>query len=187
MKEQHSINRKKEPWILAGYALFSKQGHSALKVDVMAKLVNKSRSSFYHHFADLDIFRNDLLNYHIERSKIIAEREKTCTNVIPELINVLVEFKQDLLFNRQLRVDRANPEFSDCLKTSNEIVAGAINEIWAEALGLSQNSNLAEMVLALSIENFYLQITEHTLNYTWIEQYIRQLQGMVKAFDKVQS
>ncbi len=42
------------------------------------------------------------------------------------------------------------------------------------------------MVLMLTMENFYLQITEETLTYEWLENYIFQLQNMVQAFKKGQ-
>ena len=46
----------KLPWILCGYDIFSKEGSNGLKIEVIARRVNKSKSSFYHHFADLDLF-----------------------------------------------------------------------------------------------------------------------------------
>lgn len=81
----------KQPWILAGYDLFSKWGSRGLKVEVIARIVGKSISSFYHHFADIEIFTGMLLNYHLERTIIITGREKLCKNIIPDLLNLLVE------------------------------------------------------------------------------------------------
>jgi AcrR family transcriptional regulator len=49
-------NDKKDTWIQAGYALFAEQGPSALKIEVLAKMVGISKSSFYHYFADLEVF-----------------------------------------------------------------------------------------------------------------------------------
>lgn len=171
-------------WILVGYELFAQEGPKGLKVEVIAKKVGKNKSSFYHHFVDMDIFTSFLLDFHLERSKIIAEEERRCQNVDPELFEVLLKNKQDLLFNRQLRIHRQNAAFESCFMQVNEIVAGAITGIWAQALGLSGNSNLANMVLELSIENFYLQITEDTLTFDWLQQYLQRLQNMVQAFDK---
>jgi hypothetical protein len=50
-------------------------------------------------------------------------------------------------------------------------------------LGLSQNSTLAQQVLNLSIENFYLQLTEETLTYEWLVQYMNDLKKMVQSFE----
>ncbi len=51
----------------------------------------------------MQLFVEELLNYHLEQSKIIAEKEKLAQTIQPELIEILVEHKTDLLFNRQLR------------------------------------------------------------------------------------
>ena len=173
---------KKEIWILAGYELFADFGPSGLKVEVLSRKVQKNKSSFYHHFADLDIFTDYLLNFHIKRAELIAIREKECANVIPQLIEVLVDCKTDLLFNRQLRINRNIKRFKTCFENANKTVGVAMSEIWAEELGLKDNHYLAEMVLNLSLENFYLQITKETLNYEWLSQYVVGLSEMVKEF-----
>lgn len=176
------ISKVKLPWILVGYNLFALEGPKSLKVEVIARRVNKSKSSFYHHFADLEVFTEILLQYHLERAMIIADQERQCKNVVPELLNLLLEVKMDLLFNRQLRVNRSIPKFKHCFEAATKEVGEAIIDIWAEALGLMSNTKLAEMILHLSLENFYLQITPETLTYQWLVDYVTQLQKMVKAF-----
>ncbi|MEM9446776.1 MAG: TetR/AcrR family transcriptional regulator [Verrucomicrobiota bacterium] len=175
----------KQPWIDAGYELFAKYGPDGLKVEVISRIVGKSKSSFYHHFADLEVFTAFLLRYHLDQSEIIVEKEKQCKNVVPELLHVLVEHKQDLLFNRQLRVHRDVKEFAECFEKTSSEVGAAVLGIWAEALGLEDNSHLVLMILRLSLENFYLQITEKTLTYEWLERYVVDLQTMAKEFNRM--
>lgn len=175
-------NESKQPWVLTGYEIFSQEGPKGLKIEVIARRVGKSKSSFYHHFADLEVFTGILLSYHIKRVTIIADKERRCQNVIPDLLHLLISVKQDLLFNRQLRIHRNIAEFRHCFEISGKLSGEAILGIWAETLGLTNNSNLAQIVLNLSLENFYLQITEETLNYPWLENYVNELKMMVRAF-----
>ena len=105
----------KEIWIKKGYEIFALLGQNGLKVEYLAKGVNISKSSFYHHFSDLELFMDELLNYHISQSYLIAEKELNANNINPELINILIEHKIDLLFNRQLRFNRDNKIFLDFL------------------------------------------------------------------------
>lgn len=174
-----------QAWILVGYEVFAQEGPKSLKVEALARRVGKSKSSFYHHFADLEVFTELLLQYHLERAAIIVEQEKQCKQVVPDLLNVLVAAKQDLLFNRQLRFNRDVPAFKKCFEQSSKDVAEAILGIWAEMLGLQDHSHLAQIVLNLSLENFYLQITEETLTYDWLENYVNELKRMVMAFQQV--
>ena len=175
-----------EPWLTAGYEIFSQEGPNGLKVERLARIVGKSKSSFYHHFADLEIYTSFLLEYHMKQVDVLFEKEKACQRVVPDLLHILVEHKEDLLFNRQLRVHRSVPAFQKCFEKANQLSVESIVGIWAEALGLEHESYLAQMVLMLTMENFYLQITEETLTYEWLENYIFQLQNMVQAFKKGQ-
>ena len=175
-----------QPWILAAYRLFAQEGPKGLKIEVLAREVGKSKSSFYHHFADLEVFTERLLGYHLERAKLIAQQEAACRNVVPELVNVLLAVKQDLLFNRQLRVHRSIPVFRQCFEAASEKVSGAIAHIWADMLGLADDSALAQTVLKLSFENFCLQITEETLTHDWLLRYLQELREMVRALQNRQ-
>lgn len=153
-----------------------------MKIEVLARKVNINKSSFYHHFADLEIFIEQLLEYHIERAKIIAAKERECKTMIPDLLNVLVEYKEDLLFSRQLRINRNNILFKECYEKSNQIVGDSILGIWAAELGLKDNSGLANLVLKLTLDNFYLQINEETFTYEWLLDFVDEFKLMVDGF-----
>jgi AcrR family transcriptional regulator len=170
-------------WIETGYEIFSKEGPKGLKVEVLARKVNKSKSSFYHHFADLAIFTDLLLDHHLTRSKIIAEEEKKCRTIDPELIGILVSSKTDLLFNRQLRVYRNDPAFKACLQKSDEIVEKGFISVLTKDLQLENNPKLAASLIDLALENFYLQITEETLNTDWLSAYFTNLKKTVSEFN----
>ena len=182
MVNQSRKTESTQAWIEAGYELFAAAGPHGLRVEVLARRVGKSKSSFYHHFADLECFAELLLARHHGRALAIADRERQCANVVPDLLNVLLDVKPDLLFNRQLRIHRANKNYEACFEKSSRHVAEALLPVWADMLGLGGNSGLARMVLNLSIENFYLQITDETLTYDWLLAYVNELRGMAREF-----
>jgi AcrR family transcriptional regulator len=173
----------KQAWVLTGYEIFSKEGPNGLKVEVIARKVNKSKSSFYHHFADMEIFMGLLLDYHLIRSQLISKEEKKCSNIDPELIAVLVSSKTDLLFNRQLRIYRTDPNFKKCLLKSDEIVSRGFISVLIKDLGLENNPKLASSLIDLALENFYLQVTEETLNVEWLSAYFTNLKKTVSQFN----
>lgn len=175
------------PWILVGYELFAKEGPKGLKVELLARRVQKSKSSFYHHFADLDVFTEVLLHAHLQQAKLIAERERLCKNIDPDLIDVLIDAKLDLLFNRQLRVNRSNPTFAQFIEKADKEVEHAFLQVWARDIGLEGKPQLANSLLDLSLENFYLQLTEETLNREWLTAYFAEIRSMVSQFQKPQT
>ena len=173
---------QKEDWIMEGYALFAKDGPESLKVESLARRVGVNKSSFYHHFADLESFTNLLLEHHLKKAGELAILEAQCKSQ-NDLVEVMVQFKEDLLFNRQLRIHRSISDFQSCFLRTNEMTIPAIVGIWSEIIGLKDNTYLAGVVLKLSLENFYIQITPETLNSEWLNQYINEHREMVKAFE----
>jgi AcrR family transcriptional regulator len=172
----------KETWIKTGYEIFALSGQGGLKIEPIAKKVGKSKSSFYHYFADLELFIEHLLNHHIDQSYIIADKEQRATNIDPELINILVEHRVDLLFNRQLRINQNIKTFSDSLNKSNKIVGDAFVKVWVKDLSLQLTQKQMEGIFTLALENFYLQINADNLNYKWLSAYFDNLKRITSNF-----
>ncbi len=173
---------RKEIWIKSGYEIFAISGQSGLKIEPLAKTVGKSKSSFYHHFADIELFTDLLLKYHIEQSKIIAKKERHAKNIDPELINILVEHKTDLLFNRQLRINQNVEPYSLTLEQSNKFVGDAFVNLWIKDLGLQLSQKQIEGIFTLALENFFLQINTETLTYNWLANYFKTLKKIASNF-----
>jgi AcrR family transcriptional regulator len=70
------------PWIQHGYVVFAQKGPAHLRVEEMAREVGISKSSFYHHFADAEIFMTFLLRYHEERARELANEAAQCAHAI---------------------------------------------------------------------------------------------------------
>ncbi len=177
------MNKTQQPWIEKGYKVFAYEAPQGLKIERLSKDIGKNKSSFYHHFADLELFISVLLDYHVLQAKIMAEKEANCLS-LEELIEIIIEHKTDLLFNRQLRIHRQNEDFEKCFLKTNQITIPAILGVWAEILDLKSNSHLSELMLKLSLENFYLQITDETLNHDWLNNYFNELKLLVREFKR---
>jgi AcrR family transcriptional regulator len=175
-------NDNQEIWIKKGYEIFATSGLSGLKIEPLSKAVGKSKSSFYHYFADLEIFMGCLLKHHIEQSQIIAQKEQNAKNIDPELITVLVEHKTDLLFNRQLRINQNNQLYAETLLLSNKVVGDAFVNVWVKDLNLQLSQKQIEGIFSLAIENFFLQINTDNLNYNWLSAYFANLKRIASNF-----
>ena len=171
-----------EIWITKGYEIFALEGAKSLKIESLSKKVGISKSSFYHHFADMEVFKEFLLQYHIKQAHVIAEKERLAKNVEPELINVLIAHKIDLLFNRQLRIHRDHKNYADILIKSNAIVGNAFVMVWVKDLNLQLNQKQLEGIFELATENFYLQIHSENLNYSWLVNYFTNLKKIAARF-----
>jgi hypothetical protein len=99
---------------------------------------------------------------------------------LEDLVDTIIHHKNDILFNRQLRIHRENIEFRACFMKTNEFVGDAILPLWSKIMGLKNNSHLSRIVLRLSLENFMLQITPTAFDRSWLRAYFMELQMMVK-------
>ena len=170
-------------WIEEGYAVFALGGPKANKIEYLAKRLKRNKSAFYYYFATLELFTSRLLDYHLIQSKQMAQQFET-TSTIQELVNIMIIHKTDLLFNRQLRVHRTNREFESCFKKTNEFVGTSFAKIWKEITELQDDSVSAKLLLQLSVENFFLRITEDSFNQAWLEDYFAETKLLVRKLKR---
>ncbi|MEM7513515.1 MAG: TetR/AcrR family transcriptional regulator [Bacteroidota bacterium] len=171
-------------WIQEGYFAFGRKGPEGLNVEQLAKNLQKSKSSFYYYFGDLELFQTDLLAYHIERADEIACRGEKCTSMDPDVINLIVDTKDDLLFNKQLRLHFQNPLFKECFERSFDRISGSFIDKWNLMIGLEPQSELGKLIFHLLVDNFFLQVSDENLSYQWFHEYLKSLSSTI---DKIKS
>ena len=174
---------RKEQWIELGYKLFAISGPNSLKIEVLAKMMGISKSSFYHHFAEMDIFIEYLMQYHLEQSKVIAQKEHGAERIVPDLLHILIDHSSDLLFNKQLRVHQHIPLYHRTLQASNDIIGNGFITLWIKDIDLRLTKKQVEGLFTLALENFFLQINSDTLNEQWLTSYFESLKRIAKSFE----
>jgi AcrR family transcriptional regulator len=168
------------PWIDAGYAAFALGGPDALKVEQLARQVGISKSSFYHHFADVPVFIERLLAHHLLRADVLASKAGACTSFDPAFIQHLVEHRVDLLFQRQLRMFRDNAAFQRCFQEAHERVAEQVMPRWAEALGISGQLGPAREMFQVVTDVFYQRLTNDNLSYPWMVELLKEIEAFIR-------
>ena len=170
-------------WIREGYNMVSKNGTNSINIESIARTINKNKSSFYHYFGDIKIFETELLDFHIQQVEIFSNSIKDCERIRPDVLNVFIEYKTDLLFHKQLRISRDNPEHKKCFEKAFKKVEEAFIDKWANFLGLDKQKLFAATFLHLIAENFLLQITEQGFDYDWLNRYLENVYTVLKQMD----
>ena len=182
--EKPPLKDNELPWIEAGYELFSQFGPDALIIERLAKKTGISKSSFYHHFADISIFSERLLSYHLHKSNIMAQRASLCRNMVPDMAELIIELKSEILFNRQLRIHRGNMAYQLCFERSVTIVEDALLMLWADMLGLKDQTRIAQNILNVARYLFYHRMTNENLTYEWVVAFIEEIKIFLKEVVK---
>ena len=169
-----------QPWIEAGYQLFSKEGPGALKIDQLARRVGVSRSSFYHLFADLDVFQEKLLLYHTGRAQHAAGKVKMCKSIEPDFLLLIIEEKDYVLFNRQLRIHRNNSAYKAGFENAITLVGRETMSIFIQMLNLQHKPEVARSVFQMTADILFHRMTEENINYEWLKNFIDEIKLLVK-------
>ena len=177
-------NQIELPWIEAGYQLFSKEGPAGLKVDILARTVGISRSSFYHLFGDLDIFQEKLLMYHSEMASNDAESVKLCKNIEPDFLLMMIKYQDYFFFNRQLRIHRENETFRRGFEDAISQIQKEASAIWSDMVGLEHKPEMARNIFRIAADILFHRITRETMNYEWLLGFLKEIKLLIKGMDK---
>jgi len=174
---------KKSPWLIEAYSLVAEKGMGKINIESLAQKVGSSKSSFYHFFGDTENFRAALFDYHIQRSEALALKISACDNLKPEMLNVFLENKKDILFHKQIRIKREDERCKVCFEVAYKKVENAIFDKWIIHLGLSNQALFAKAFLNLVADNFLLRITKNNFTYNWLETYIQEIGYLITQID----
>lgn len=178
------MQKNKLTWIQTGYFVFGRKGPNGINIEQLAQQIQKSKSSFYHYFGDLETFQEELLDYHLVRAGHIAARGKECKNMDPDVINLLVATKDDLLFNKQLRLNRQNSVLKKYFDLSFEKITSSYLDKWNRTIGFENQPMLGKTILHLVVDNFFLEVNDENLSYQWFHNYLNNLRATIHQIHK---
>lgn len=142
----------KEKWLEGGYAEFAKVGPELISINNIAKDIGASRSSFYHHFAEIDLFVDELLGLHWEIFREYNKAGKeSCKNLIPDLYDLLAAYPLPLQFSWQLFRNRHIARFNYVFAKTYEVSSKTFTlDLFAKHIHLPlPNEDLNSLFLTL--------------------------------------
>ena len=180
-------SQKKQEWVTEGYQMVADSGFNNLNIKSIAFTIKKSKSSFYHCFGDKAIFEAELLNYHLDRVEAFSQEVSKCKSIRPDYIKLLLAYKSDFLFHKQLRLNRDKPNHKKCFEKAFGIYSIAALDLWVDFFGLTQNRFFVQTFLHFFSENFLLQISSENYTYNWLNNYVEELYNMLKQLKSSQA
>ena len=175
-------SKNKQAWITKGYELVAELGFDAVNIELIGRLLNKNKSSFYHYFGEFSLYLQALHQWHISRSQEFADNIDRCKNINPDLLNIALEYKHDIFFHKQLRLVRDKPLNAATLQIAFDNYEKAVINQWAKFFGLENNLPFVSTFIQFFTENLLLKATFDTFTFQWLEQYIEDLSTMFHHF-----
>lgn len=167
-------------WLEVGCDIFSQHGPAQLRVEEMARRVGISKSSFYHHFADMKVFTERMMEWHLKRSQSLAAEVKTCNSFDPGFLQLLVKYRTDIFFNRMLRIHRDNISYQLCYQNGHSAVEKEVLPLWIEWLGLTEHPGVAQNIFTVTVDLFYQRISAEHYTYEWMTRFLSEVKLFLK-------
>lgn len=171
----------KSVWLQHGYRLFAENGPSGLKVEILARIVGKSKSSFYHYFSDLEAFVSLLLKMHVARASEMVDQIELTQKENFDYVAIALKFKEDILFHRQLRFHRHVSEYQNCYTEAHAIIEPIVVNILSSNNGLADHKTVVRQYFQFALEYFLFRATPPVIDADWINAFYVEVVNLMKA------
>ncbi len=124
MKNSESYSR----WIEAAYLFFAEEGPKNLSIMALAKKCGLPRTNFYYYFENKQELIEKIIEFHFKTTTDIfnTELENRLHFYIPDLFEIMCEYKIGVQFTKQLFKNREQLEFNEAYKETIALSADLI-------------------------------------------------------------
>jgi len=167
----------KEQWLEQGYQDFALNGPDNLSINLIGREIGASRSSFYHHFAEIDIFIDELLEMHWSICLAYIEAGKaSCKTLIPDLYDLLATYPIPLQFSRQLFRHRHIPRFNYLFAKTYDLSWDAfVMDLFSRHMNLQEpHGDLKQLFVTLG-EAWYSRLDPKDLSAATLRQHAEDI------------
>ena len=175
--------KTRQLWIEKGYEHFALYGPENLSINKISKEIESPRASFYHHFGDIDIFIDELieLNLKIYKQFNLTEK-KECKNFNPDLLILIAQNPMLLKFSKQLFINRNNSIYNDLFviahSESSKIFAF---KLFSKQYGLKNNKATYKLFVTV-VESWYSRLDTNDLSAEKMQQNAKDVMNSVLKF-----
>ena len=173
-----------QKWIEEGYAQFAICGPDNLSIKKVSEALGLSRASFYHHFGDIEVFIDQLLENHW---KIVQEfnhyGKNHCKQLYPDAYRLLAKYPIPLQFSMQLFHNRNIPAFNYLFMKNYESTAKSfMMKLFAEKFSLKMPENEIYNLWLTCGEAWYSRLNSDDLSAETMQKHSKEITNAVFKF-----
>ena len=178
------LDNSKQKWLEKGYEHFALFGPENISINAISKEIDSTRSSFYHHFSDMEVFFASLLESHYQLTKqFIVEGKQNCKKLIPDLYILLEKFSLGLKFNRQLFVNRHIPSFGFMFnRVFEKVTEDFVLDLFVHQFNLQLERNDVASIWLTLTESWYARINPENLEASELQMIAEDIMNSIMKF-----
>jgi len=174
----------KQNWLETGYRHFAELGPDQLSINRLSKELGASRASFYNYFGDLNVFIDELLTMHWGIAVNFSNEGRfSCTQLFPDLYQILAKYPIPLQFSIQLFKHRNIPAYNFIFIKSYEHSAKAfLLRLFTEEYDLRKpKSELLKLWITVG-EAWYSRLNPEDLTSETLQNHAKEILDVVIEF-----
>jgi len=166
-------------WTEAGYELFAVEGLEGIQVERLARILQLNKSGFYHYFADLEGFCEELVQLHQRKIDLLLSEVRKIKQLDPDYLMLLVKHTSTVLF--QVQITRNKEQYS-FYETSQEIerrVNEVVSHLWVDYLGSNVNPEYIMRYYDFVRDTFYTRVSVLNFNFQFLHNLITDAKVLI--------
>ena len=174
-------------WMEQGYILFAEEGLEGIQIERLARILQLNKSGFYHYFADLEGYYEDLIKLHKQKIDRFVHDVGEAKTLDPDYLFVLIKHAPTVMFQVQLTRIKDRVSFYETSKAVDQRVNVAVHNLWGDYLDVHGNSDLALRYFHLVRDMFYTRISFKNLNYEFLHNLAAEAKLLVNQLGQYKS
>ena len=171
-------------WIEKGYEHFALYGQENLSINKISREIGSSRASFYHHFGDIEVFIEELLDMHWEiNQQFCSIGTQKCKKLFPDLYLLLEQYPIPLKFSKQLFLNRNIPAYNYLfMKIYNASAKAFILMLFSEQFSFHQTDKDTYNLWLTVGESWFSRLDSNNLSASKMQQLAEEIMNSVLNF-----
>ncbi len=177
-------NNTKQQWIEKGYEHFALYGPENLSINKISKKIGSPRASFYHHFGDIEVFIEELLDMHWQiNTQFFSAGALECKNLFPDLYLLLEQYPIPLQFTKQLFLNRNKPAYNYLFTKTYTVAANTfVLKLFSKQFDLHYNDEDTYNLWLTVGESWYSRLDTNNLSAANMQQLAEEIMNSVLKF-----
>jgi len=166
-------------WAAAGYDLFAKEGLEGIQVERLARILQLNKSGFYHYFADLEGFCQELIQLHRRKMDLLFSEVREIKKLDPDYLLLLVKHSSTVLFQVQLTRNKDQHSFYEVSQEIERRANEVITHLWVDYLGSNVNPELIMRYYNFVRDTFYTRVSVRNFNFQFLHNLISEAKVLI--------
>ena len=164
-------------WLSVGYQIFGEEGPEGIQVERLSRILQVNKSSFYHFFVNKEMYIEELIRLHRQYGEELEQRVWKLDSFNPGYIQLLIEYRDTILFHRQLLRNSQFPEFKNVYHSINSKIELAILPLWKQEVGLPDAT--AQALFEIIRDTFFGRMNHKNFTADFVYGVLEEAKGLI--------